>query len=107
MRISDWSSDVCSSDLSPKRDSVLGLHFGTLTSRDVAWLRFAPRITGSGQGLGRGTLIAPWSPDRPLLHFRYGQALTVNRWCCFTIRSPRPRFLSSLARNSFVWGTCL
>src|SRR3546814_14049500 len=57
MRISDWSSDVCSSDLSFEWVDIVAAPFGALADLlqdflgEIAWIPFALTIAGGAAGL--------------------------------------------------------
>src|SRR3546814_12333043 len=50
MRISDWSSDVCSSDLGPDRrasETFYGLHTGQYDGATITWAYFVLGFSGA------------------------------------------------------------
>src|SRR3546814_5020593 len=84
MRISDWSSDVCSSDLAYKGDTSFAMERGALLENlgDVgAWLNFADALQRAGltersvEALKVATKAFPDSPD---LWVGLGHALVVH-----------------------------
>src|SRR3546814_16627527 len=99
MRISDWSSDVCSSDLTPEqaraRDLPVllvqgGIHAGESDGKDAGFLALRQALDGEA---------APGALDRPVLlfvpvfnvdgHERFGRsaARRVGKACVRTCRS--------------------
>src|SRR3546814_20266551 len=78
MRISDWSSDVCSSDLLPSR-RIASNRIGTYGERAGVGKRFARATGRKGRSQGGGILSSrsplcplsyPVLPTRPLLQWQ-------------------------------------
>src|SRR3546814_1017679 len=83
MRISDWSSDVCSSDLSYKRkggrvyvevreNGEVSFHEGFVTAKE------AKRLSGGGSGEGDALVE---KPSRPEVSGQIGRASCRERVC--------------------------
>src|SRR3546814_9012048 len=62
MRISDWSSDVCSSDLAVRRDMRIDPP-GIAGDRPLAEAYLAVRHRGSGRSLGGAEQLSANGPD--------------------------------------------
>src|SRR3546814_4927966 len=77
MRISDWSSDVCSSDLSPSRARSADRMLGAISGASLAM-----REPDSGRRNGRRGLfhVRPDSAGAHLDTSRWRAALGVNGW---------------------------
>src|SRR3546814_4980476 len=104
MRISDWSSDVCSSDLrSHRRGGALRKCAVRLTRRLPA--PFQPEGRGAGSDLQKGLSYSPAGPLRPPRFF-----LSSAMMCWIAHVQQRPEFrseehtseLQSLMRISYA-----
>src|SRR3546814_12336442 len=90
MRISDWSSDVCSSDLLPE----YGFHAGQLLDRDAAahvligieQRGAAARLQLDGHDLTREASVGDGA-RRPLLRHERSEERRVGKECVSTCRS--------------------
>src|SRR3546814_19279865 len=94
MRISDWSSDVCSSDLDWDEDLIAECHrrdsgksFRSVYGR-MRWEDVAPTMTTLCYGFGNGRFGTP-AQDRAISlrearlfqNFPIGRASGRDRWC--------------------------
>src|SRR3546814_11527676 len=64
MRSSDWSSDVCSSDLAPGGVVAAALRLSHLSIGEDPDHLFGRAICGSGHGRDCADLSRPWPPPR-------------------------------------------
>src|SRR3546814_16265421 len=98
MRISDWSSDVCSSDLrSHRRGGALRKCAVRLTRRLPA--PFQPEGSGAGSDLQKGLSYSPAGPLRPPRFF-----LSSAMMCWIAHDQQRPEF--SVEIQSVAVETC-
>src|SRR3546814_2277775 len=65
MRISDWSSDLCSSDLTIRAEGAVNLPIS-----DVVSLRLAAQSIDQNKGFGRNTLLDEDIADQHAHNFR-------------------------------------
>src|SRR3546814_16849107 len=107
MRISDWSSDVCSSDLAVSPDlferfktpSHTLFHRGTAPARNdprcaELWRAFGtPRMRGEGEGRGRGPLgVKPMNRVSVVTGDSRSEERRVGKECVRTCRSRWSRY---------------
>src|SRR3546814_17047549 len=77
MRISDWSSDVCSSDLNIMVTNTPGVLTEDTADMTMALILFVPRRLAEGEKLVRCGQWAGWSPSGMLGHRTGRMALGI------------------------------
>src|SRR3546814_20327538 len=103
MRISDWSSDVCSSDLNANAivDSVSAEDVGKFPNTNVAEaLTLVPGVTVDRQ-FGQGEKVSLLGTD-PALNRTLLDGQTVAAADCFTLHSPGLTFNYALRAPQLV-----
>src|SRR3546814_20818073 len=93
MRVSDWSSDVCSSDLRPTFTAHQFSRRHLIIDLEAAWLADTELASGLGETAGfcpvekRLQLIGVWTASRPPLE--RSEERRVGKECVSTCRSRR------------------
>src|SRR3546814_3856439 len=77
MRISDWSSDVCSSDLNIMVTNTPGVLTEDTADMTMALILSVPRRLAEGEKLVRSGQWAGWSPSGMLGHRIGGKVLGI------------------------------
>src|SRR3546814_19765408 len=95
MRISDWSSDVCSSDLIGMRATVedihqrnrkgIGIHASNIPVKRL--MRFLSRRLSHSHGHAQNSISAYLSLIRSPVHVQRSEARRVGKECVSTCRS--------------------